>query len=63
MLTLTTLALTFVRQEPTPPAPIEVDFSEVEAESEKSIVEIPFDPVSFAFKDIWYTVTLSNHEE
>jgi len=63
MLTLTTLALTYVRQEATPPAPIEVDFTEVEAESEKSMVEIPFDPVSFAFKDVWYTVKLSNHEE
>ncbi len=25
--------------------------------------QLPFDPVSFAFKDIWYTVTLANGED
>lgn len=64
MLTLTTLALTFIRQEPTPPPPIEVECTtEEETPAESAIAHIPFDPVSFAFKDVWYTVKLSKNEE
>ena len=63
-LLLTTLALTFIRREPVPPAPIVVDYSaEEEAKAESTIVEIPFEPVSFAFKEVWYTVKLAKGEE
>ncbi|CAM9211888.1 unnamed protein product [Ectocarpus fasciculatus] len=66
LIALTALTLTYLRVEPSPPPPIIVDDDEVnedKAEAEKGVIELPFDPVTFAFKDIWYTVTLKGGEE
>ena len=65
-LALTALALTFVRAEPVPPPPIiEPELLGDEEESggagTKS-VEIQFEPVSFAFRDVWYTVQVAGDE-
>ena len=67
-LLLSMLALAYVRTEPTPPPPLlnpddlieeTADTSAIEAPA----VEIPFEPVSFSFKDVWYTVKLPSGEE
>lgn len=66
LLALTTVALTYLRIEPVPPAPIVIDYSqEMDDESRADMVhtEVPYDPVTFAFKDIWYTVKLPSGEE
>jgi hypothetical protein len=59
------LALKYIRTEPVPPPPIVVDYSEGEFEdkNESAMIEIPFEPVSFAFKEVWYTVKLAKGEE
>jgi ABC-type multidrug transport system permease subunit len=59
------LALVYIRTEPVPPAPIVVDYSETDASDDKetAMIDIPFDPVSFAFKDIWYTVKIGKEGE
>lgn len=63
---LTTLALEYVRTEPTPPPPVHaVNIPEKQSPEEDSIkeAELPFDPIVFAFTNIWYSVTVSNGEE
>ncbi len=63
---LTTLALEYVRAEPSPPPPVHTeDVPANEAQEEENIIEaeLPFDPIVFAFTNIWYSVTLSNGEE
>lgn len=64
---LTALALTYLRVEATPAPPVVVDDEVYKIEDgemrEANAIEIPFDPVTFAFKDIWYTVTLKDGEE
>jgi ABC-type multidrug transport system ATPase subunit len=75
MLVLTTLALVYVVVEPRPVPPEYEDFGE-ELQSEAVVDDkeedntslqaasiIPFEPVSFAFKDVWYTVKLKTGEE
>eukprot|EP01034_Spumella_vulgaris_P047559 gene47559-biopygen38386 len=50
---------------PVPPPPIVIDFSEElaeEAKADKVHAEIPYEPATFAFKDISYTVTLPTGE-
>ena len=44
------------------PVPSEVEAGE-DADNEADNKQMPFDLVSFAFKNIWYTVQLSNKEE
>eukprot|EP01034_Spumella_vulgaris_P047481 gene47481-biopygen33234 len=66
LLSLTILTLTYFRIEPVPPAPIVVDYAEEKEEEDKAAkttAEIPYEPVTFSFKDIWYTVTLPNGED
>jgi hypothetical protein len=65
----TSLALTYLRAEPKPPPPIIVDEEAIE-KAEKDIesnelqtIEIPFEPLTLTFNDIWYTVTLKGGEE
>jgi hypothetical protein len=67
----TSLALVYLRVEPTPPPPpiVEDEISEklqhgrdVES-NEMQTIEIPFEPLTLSFKDIWYTVTLKGGEE
>eukprot|EP01034_Spumella_vulgaris_P047519 gene47519-biopygen36386 len=65
-LATTMLALTYTRIEPTLPPPVVVDFSaelEEETRADKAHAEIPYNPVSFAFRDIGYTVTLPSGEK
>jgi hypothetical protein len=65
-LLLSMLALTYVRTEPAAPPPIPVDGageSDADSPTEAPAVQIPFDPVSFAFKDIWYTVKIGKEGE
>jgi hypothetical protein len=66
----TSFALAYLRVEPTPPPPPIVDdevnekLSVVDIESnELHTVEIPFEPFTLTFHDIWYTVTLKGGEE
>mmetsp|Transcript_24221 Transcript_24221/g.24835 ORF Transcript_24221/g.24835 Transcript_24221/m.24835 type:complete len:1388 (-) Transcript_24221:477-4640(-) len=63
----TAAALAFLRVEPTPPPPPIVDETSSTHDSENNNggneVEIPFEPMTFAFKDIWYTVKLKGGEE
>jgi hypothetical protein len=56
-LVLTTLGLSYLRLEPTPPPPVPTVTVSEEEESLK-VVEIPFEPVTFSFKDVWYTVNI-----
>jgi len=65
LLILTYITLTYLRVEPVPPPPLIIDEEPSdEAEiSEANAIEIPFEPVTFSFKDIWYTVTLKGGEE
>jgi ABC-type polysaccharide/polyol phosphate export permease len=58
-LVLTTLALSYLRLEPVPPPPVPTVEHRPD-EAEKPVLEIPFDPVSFSFRDIWYTVKVGN---
>jgi hypothetical protein len=72
-LLLSMLSLSYVRTEPNPPPPLpsppvvesppvvvaEGDAVAVVAQA----VEIPFEPVAFAFKDVWYTVKVGKNEE
>ena len=64
-LVLNYFALTYVSTDPVPPAPVVVDYSKGEYESKRQVglVEIPFEPVTFAFKDIWYTVKVGKNEK
>jgi ABC-type multidrug transport system ATPase subunit/ABC-type multidrug transport system permease subunit len=68
----TSLALIYLRVEPTPPPPPIVDEDEVneklpavdiESNEFQHTVEIPFEPLTLTFQDIWYTVTLKGGEE
>ncbi len=63
-LLLSTLSLIYIRWEasPPPPVPLPQDVIAPDMETIKA-AELPYDPVSFAFKDIWYSVTLPNKEE
>jgi hypothetical protein len=66
----TSLALVYLRVEPTPPPPPIVDeelnaklqVQDIES-NELQTIEIPFEPLTLTFKDIWYTVTLKGGEE
>jgi ABC-type multidrug transport system fused ATPase/permease subunit len=72
---LTSLALSYVRVEASPPPPIKVEPEGVDenvppdALSPKNAtitandVQIPYDPVTFSFKNLWYTVKLQGGEE
>eukprot|EP01034_Spumella_vulgaris_P047573 gene47573-biopygen39029 len=63
---LTLLSLTYFKIEPIPPPPIVIDYSDDKVEEDKADkvnVAIPFEPVSFAFKDVWYTVTLPTGDD
>ena len=62
-LVLTFLALSFIRNEPTPPPPVTVEEVAEEQEEDATLVQLPFEPVSFAFNDVWYTVKLRSGEE
>jgi hypothetical protein len=68
LLGLSMLSLSYVRLEPSPPPP-PPQVSEEEAERQLASsdqaehVEIPFEPVTFAFQDIWYTIKLPKGEE
>eukprot|EP01034_Spumella_vulgaris_P047486 gene47486-biopygen33849 len=62
---LTIIALTYFKVEPTPPPPIVIDYSDEKAEEAKADnlhAGIPYEPMAFAFKDVWYTVTLPTGE-
>lgn len=61
LIIITSLALSYLRVEPTPPPPPTV--SDADRDAETNTIEIPFEPVSLTFKDIWYTVTLKGGEE
>lgn len=61
LLLLTTMAMKYLRVQPTPPPPAvpEVDREVIStADQVKDLSELPFDPITMAFKDIWYTVKL-----
>eukprot|EP01038_Epipyxis_sp_PR26KG_P010860 gene10860-14577_t len=70
---LTFLAMKYMRVTPAPPLPIYVPDEEslalieqVEANpqhNDEEFKDLPFDAVSFAFRDIWYTVTMPGGEE
>ena len=57
---VTNLVSAYVRVEATPPPPILVEDTEGSIEQ---VVEIPYDPVTFAFRNISYTVILPGGEE
>ena len=40
-----------------------VEVNRVQSFRNKKIQEIPFEPITFSFKEIWYTVTLPDKEE
>eukprot|EP00981_Chlorochromonas_danica_P016054 scaffold15387_cov368-Ochromonas_danica.AAC.1 len=69
--TLTALAYEYIRIEPVPPPPIrQPDNEESKADEDNHHDDsptkedyLPFDPISFAFDNIWYTVTLPNGED
>eukprot|EP01034_Spumella_vulgaris_P025560 gene25560-biopygen22067 len=64
-LVMTVVVLSNLRLEPVPPPPVTVDFSEAKEEELKADhvhAEIPYQPVTFAFKDIGYSVTLPSGE-
>lgn len=42
---------------------VELGISDKTSEKRKKFEQLPFDHVSLAFKDIWYTVTLANGED
>lgn len=72
MFVCTVLAMKYIRTVPTPPAPIRVvpeDEEKVDLEAARAIEkpvdveQLPFDLLSFAFRDITYTVTLANGED
>lgn len=64
---LTSLSLIYLRVEPTPPPPPIVDENEKAVNDIESndlhTVDIPFEPMTLTFKDIWYTVSLKGGEE
>jgi ABC-type multidrug transport system permease subunit len=62
-LVLTTVTLSYLRLEPKPPPPIAVLPYQDAEECAAQMTEIPFEPVSFAFKDICYTVKVGKNEE
>ena len=47
---------------PPPPIPMDLDVTAPDMESIKA-AELPYEPTSFAFKDIWYTITMPDKEE
>jgi len=60
------LALVYIPTDPVPPAPVVIDYSKGEYESRRAeapLVEIPFEPVTFAFKNIWYSVKVGKRED
>eukprot|EP01038_Epipyxis_sp_PR26KG_P004915 gene4915-6878_t len=73
MFFLTFLAMKYMRVTPAPPLPIYVPDEESLAlieqvetnpqQTDEEFKDLPFDAVSFAFKDIWYTVTLPGGDE
>ncbi len=65
---LTFLCLKYFRVEPVPPPPVREDSSAItnssgEEDATANDTHLPFDQVSIAFKDIWYTVPLPSGEE
>ena len=63
---LSTFALNYIRWEANPPPPLrakETDSDEGKEITTVQSVELPYDHVSFACKDIWYTVKLPKGEE
>lgn len=63
LLGVTALVLAYVRVEAPPPPPISVEESAEEENLTNNEVEIPYDPVTFSFKNISYTVTLKSGDD
>ncbi len=64
----TALCMTYIRAEPTPTPPIitpeseDIDAADESSAADAQTVEIKFEPVSFAFKDVWYSVMVGDDE-